>query len=63
MNESADLSGFSLVNYAPERINCPKHGIHPHVIASTIPGHKGYWCQICWLETLGEPLQLLSQED
>ena len=35
---------------------CPKHGEHPHSIVSTIPGHEGVWCQICWLESLGDPL-------
>lgn len=37
-------------------ITCPKHGEHSHVIASRIKGHEGAWCQICWTETLGEPL-------
>lgn len=46
----------------PDKINCPKHGIHSYTIASTIEGHKGYWCQLCWLESLGEPLSLISEE-
>ena len=37
-------------------VTCPKHGEHSHVIQSTIKGHEGQWCQICWIETLGKPL-------
>ena len=37
-------------------VTCPKHGRHSHTIHSTIPGHEGRWCQICWLETLGPAL-------
>jgi hypothetical protein len=37
-------------------VQCPKHGEHSHVIRSTIKGHEGLWCQICWTESLGEPL-------
>ena len=35
---------------------CPKHGEHEHAITSNIPGHEGAWCQICWLESMGESL-------
>lgn len=35
---------------------CPKHGAHQCAIHSTIPGHEGAWCQICWLESMGPPL-------
>jgi hypothetical protein len=35
---------------------CPKHGEHADVIISSIEGHEGTWCQICWLETLGPSL-------
>lgn len=34
-------------------VNCTKHGKHEHSIVSTIKGHEGAWCQICWLESLG----------
>lgn len=47
------------VNYGP-KINCPKHGIHGHIIHSSIAGYKGDWCQICWLETLGPSLPLIT---
>jgi hypothetical protein len=50
----------SLVIEAP-KINCPRHGAHAHTIVSTIPGHEGYWCMICWLETLGEPLPVINK--
>ena len=42
------------------KIDCPKHGIHSHTIESTIPGHEGHWCQLCWLESLGEPLPVIE---
>ena len=32
---------------------CPKHGTHANSIVSKINDHKGVWCQICWLESLG----------
>lgn len=35
---------------------CPKHGEHEYAIESTIPGHEGVWCQICWIESLGSSL-------
>jgi hypothetical protein len=35
---------------------CPKHGKTEYVIESTIPGHEGVWCQLCWLESLGPSL-------
>jgi hypothetical protein len=47
------------LNYGP-KIDCPKHGIHGHIIHSSIAGHKGDWCQICWLETLGPSLPLIT---
>ncbi len=40
---------------------CPKHGEHSNVIVSTIPGHEGVWCQICWLDLLGEPLPFVEK--
>jgi len=49
------------LNYGP-KINCPKHGIHGHVIHSSIAGYKGDWCQICWLETLGPSLSLVTED-
>jgi len=35
---------------------CPKHGEHEHIIESTIPGHEGVWCLICWFESMGPSL-------
>jgi hypothetical protein len=35
---------------------CPKHGEHEYAIESNIPGFQGVWCQICWLESLGQSL-------
>ncbi len=37
-------------------ITCPKHGEHKHVIHSSIKGYEGQWCQLCWIEMLGDPL-------
>lgn len=38
-------------------VKCPKHGEHPHIISSDIEGHEGHWCQLCFLELLGKPLE------
>lgn len=39
---------------------CPKHGEHEYAITSTIPGHEGAWCQLCWLESMGQSLPYRS---
>jgi hypothetical protein len=49
--------------FTQPKINCPKHGIHGNIITSTIAGHEGYWCQICWLETLGPSLDLVNVQE
>jgi hypothetical protein len=38
------------------KVVCPKHGTHHQYIHSSIEGHKGFWCMICWLESLGDPI-------
>ena len=53
---------FKAAPWFRPRINCPKHGIHEQVITSTVAGHEGHWCQICWLESLGPSLPLVEQE-
>jgi hypothetical protein len=35
---------------------CPKHGEHPNSIVSSVKGHEGVWCQICWTDMLGESM-------
>jgi hypothetical protein len=45
------------------KINCPKHGIHEHMISSTIKGHEGSWCMKCWLESLGPALPVIQTND
>ena len=42
---------------------CQKHGKVENFIRSAIPGHEGHWCQICWLEMLGPPLELHGEEE
>lgn len=51
-----DLLKFKAGVQRQTLVVCAKHGTHAHTIVSTIPGHEGHWCQICWLESLGEPL-------
>lgn len=51
-----EFSGYGSTYWAPVRVQCPKHGLVSHVIRSDISGHKGFWCQLCWLESLGAPL-------
>jgi hypothetical protein len=45
------------------KINCPKHGIHHQMITSSVPGYEGQWCMLCWLESLGPSLPLVTEED
>jgi hypothetical protein len=45
------------------KINCPKHGIHNQLITSTVDGHQGQWCMLCWLESLGPSLPLVENDD
>jgi hypothetical protein len=59
MTDSFLTEGFT---YRPRMINCPKHGIHEYFITSTVDGHEGHWCQICWLESLGPSLPLVEEE-
>jgi len=40
---------------------CPKHGEHSNSIVSNIKGHEGVWCQICWIESLGESLPYIKK--
>jgi hypothetical protein len=42
------------------KVICPKHGEHSQYIESTIKGYEGYWCMICWLESLGDPLSTIK---
>lgn len=46
------------MNQVPSTITviCPKHGEHEYAIESTIPGHEGVWCQLCWMESMGPSL-------
>jgi hypothetical protein len=43
------------------KIVCPKHGVHAQYISSTVKGHEGYWCMLCWLESLGDPLPTIEE--
>jgi hypothetical protein len=47
---------YTPTQYTQTQVDCPKHGKHTYTISSTIPGHKGSWCQLCWLESLGDSL-------
>ena len=65
MSTTPSDSAYFAPNYgtfALPKINCPKHGVHEHIITSTIIGHTGQWCQICWLETLGPSLSPQGEE-
>lgn len=57
-----DRQTSSLKIKQPTKIICPKHGTHSHTIVSNIQGHEGYWCMICALEKLGEPLQTIDDD-
>lgn len=61
MTELTDFTCMQGIVYEEPKIDCPTHGIHHFTIASTIPGHEGRWCMICWLETLGKPLPVINK--
>ena len=48
------------MKYTTLEVFCPKHGNHTHTLSSTIPGHEGAWCMMCWLESLGPSLPYKS---
>jgi hypothetical protein len=51
-----ETKNFIQVAPATLKIVCLKHGEHSQYITSTIKNHEGFWCMICWLESLGDPL-------
>jgi hypothetical protein len=59
----AEPIDFMNVKPSELEIICPKHGQHNKYIHSSILGHDGYWCMLCWLESLGEPLEIVLQKD
>jgi hypothetical protein len=61
MTQLTDLEWKSTLVVEAAKIDCPKHGVHPHTIVSTIPGHNGHWCMLCWLETLGQSLPVINK--
>jgi hypothetical protein len=58
-----ELGTKNFINVEPPtlKVVCPKHGEHSQYIESTIKGHEGYWCMICWLESLGNPLSTIKE--
>ncbi|NBX49838.1 hypothetical protein EBT25_07830 [bacterium] len=55
-----ETKNFIQVAPATLKIVCPKHGEHSQYITSTIKNHEGFWCMICWLESLGDPLPTIK---
>jgi len=49
-------------SYEAKVVTCPVHGETQHSIVSTIKGHEGAWCQICWLESLGPRLPVQTKQ-
>ena len=41
---------------------CPKHGKVANFISSWISGHEGHWCQLCFLDMLGPPLEFIEEK-
>ena len=58
-----ELETKNFINVEPPtlKVVCPKHGEHSQYIESTIKGYEGYWCMICWLESLGNPLPTVEE--
>jgi len=55
------MTDFLNLKIANKQIVCPKHGTHNHYISSSIEGHEGHWCMLCWLETLGPSLPIIEE--
>jgi hypothetical protein len=55
------MTAFLNVKGATRLVVCPKHGTHNHYISSSIEGHEGHWCMLCWLEILGPSLPIIEE--
>jgi hypothetical protein len=55
------MADFLNLKISQKQIVCPKHGTHNQFISSTVEGHGGYWCMLCWLESLGPSLPTVDQ--
>jgi hypothetical protein len=50
------MTDFLNLKLSEKHIVCPKHGTHCNYISSSIEGHEGNWCMLCFLESLGPSL-------
>jgi len=50
------MTEFLHLKPSKKHVACSKHGTHNNYISSTIKGHEGHWCMLCWLESLGPSL-------
>ena len=50
------MTDFLNLKPSQKLIVCPKHGTHNQYISSSIEGHEGNWCMLCFLESLGPSL-------
>jgi hypothetical protein len=55
------MTDFPNLKISQKQIVCPKHGTHNQIISSTVEGHEGHWCMLCWLESLGPSLPTIDQ--
>ena len=56
------MTDFLNLKFSEKQITCPRHGTHRHYISSDIEGHEGYWCMLCWIESLGPSLPLVEEQ-
>ena len=54
------MTDFLNLKPSQKLIVCPKHGTHNQYISSSIEGHEGYWCMLCFLESLGPSLPIVD---
>jgi hypothetical protein len=52
---------FLNLKIAQKQIVCPRHGTHNQLISSTVEGHKGHWCMLCCIESLGPSLPIVDE--
>jgi hypothetical protein len=51
-HDAKNKDSLSFLDFNQRTYKCKKHGDIKQYIYSSIPGHEGMWCQICYTELL-----------
>lgn len=63
ISDSYTKTTKSVVISTKHYVICPEHGKVANFISSWIPGHEGHWCQLCFLDMLGHPLEFIEENN